>query len=300
MWIWLGIASMVLLGVYDLCKKHAVRENAVLPILFFSNLAGLLVTFPFIAGSVLAPQTMVDLGVYVAPLSLPAHGALMLKSFIVGTSWVCAFFALKHLPISIVSPIRASGPVWTLLGALFLFHEEPSRMQWIGLAVIFVSYFAFSWVGREEGIYFHRSRWIWLIFLATLIGTCSTLLDKWLLQRQGFDVMQVVVWYSLYLFVYFAVMNALLWWPKRGQYAPFVWRWSVPCIGILLVLSDWVYFRGLSDPEALVVIMSVLRRCSVLVSFFVGAHLFKEVNKRKKAVILLGVLAGVLLIVLSR
>ena len=299
MWIWLGLVSMLLLGFYDLCKKHALNENAVLPTLFFSNLAGICLTAPIILGSVFLPDLMASAGLYAAPLSAREHGLLVLKSLIVGISWICAFFALKHLPISIVSPIRASGPVWTLAGAIILFHEQPSSLQWAGMVLIFVCYFAFSVLGREEGIHFHRSKWVGLIFLATVIGTCSTLMDKWLIQRQGFDVMQVLVWYSLYLFIFFMLINGLIWWPNRKKTTPFRWRWTVPCIGILLVLSDFVYFKALSDPAALVVILSVLRRSSVLVGFFAGAVLFKEVNKRKKAWVLLGIMVGVLLIILS-
>ncbi|MCF7848306.1 MAG: DMT family transporter [Kiritimatiellales bacterium] len=299
MWIWLGLASMVFLGFYDLCKKHALNNNAVLPTLFFSNLAGICLTVPVVLGSVFLPDTMASCGLYVGPLPLQAHGYLMLKSLIVGLSWICAFFALKHLPISIVSPIRASGPAWTLVGAIVLFHEQPSPMQWAGMGVIFVCYFAFSLLGREEGIHFHRSKWVGLIFLATLIGTCSTLLDKWLIQRQGLSPVQVLAWYSIYLAVFFILVNLFVWWPNRKKNTPFTWRWTVPCIGILLILSDYVYFRGLTDPKALIVIMSVLRRCSVLVAFFAGAILFKEVNKRKKAWVLVGIIIGVLLIILS-
>lgn len=299
MWIWLGLGSMLLLGLYDLSKKHALIDNAVLPTLFFSNLAGLLLIVPIILASRFVPDLMGELGLYAAPLTGLEHGILMLKSLIVGTSWVCAFFAMKHLPISIVSPIRASGPLFTLIGAVILFHEMPSPLQWVGMVLIFAGYFGFSVLGREEGIHFHRSKWVGFIFLATLIGTCSTLMDKWLMQYRNFDAIQVLVWYCLYNFVFFLIVNAVFWWPKRKITTPFQWRWTVPMIGILLVLSDFVYFKAVEDPDALIVILSVLRRCSVLVGFFVGAVIFKEVNKRKKSWVLLGIMIGVLLIILS-
>jgi transporter family protein len=299
MWIWFGLFSMLLLGFYDLSKKHALTNNAVLPTLFFSNLASICLTVPVILGSAFAPELMKSLALYAAPLTLPEHGLLMLKSLIVGTSWVCAFFAMKHLPISIVSPIRATAPLWTLVGAVVLFQEAPTPLQWLGMALIFAGYFGFSLLGKEEGIHFHRSKWIGCIVLATFIGTCSTLMDKWLMQRQGFDATQVLVWYCLYNFVFFVIVNAVFWWPNRSKSTPFQWRWTIPMIGVLLVLSDYIYFKAVEYPEALIVILSVLRRCSVLVGFFAGAVIFKEVNKRKKAWVLLGIMIGVLLIILS-
>lgn len=299
MWIWLGLVSMVFLGLYDLCKKASLNGNAVLPTLFISNLASVLLVLPAVLASALAPEAVADSLWYIAPMPAAWHGLIVIKSLIVGTSWVCAYFALKHLPISIVSPIRASGPVWTLAGAILLFGEQPSALQWAGMGLIFLCYFIFSLLGREEGIHFHRDKWVFLIFFATLIGTCSTLYDKWLLQRLGMAPLQVLAWYFIYLAVFFTLLNGLLWWPNRRRTTPFQWRWTIPLIGILLLLADLVYFIGVSDSDALIVIMSILRRCSVLISFTAGALLFRERNKRKKGWILLGILAGVLLIILA-
>ena len=33
---------------------------------------------------------------------------------------MCSYFAVKQLPVSIASPMRATGPVWTLIGALLV------------------------------------------------------------------------------------------------------------------------------------------------------------------------------------
>lgn len=299
MWIWFGLISMVFLGIYDLCKKHALTENAVLPTLFFSNLASVLLALPLLLLSRFAPEILAGTSFYVDPMPLRWHGWMIIKALIVGTSWICAYFALKHLPISIVSPIRASGPMWTLIGAMLLFHERPEPLQWIGMGVIFIGYFSFSLIGREEGIHFHRSKWVGLIFLATLIGTCSTLFDKWIVHEQGMAAAQVMAWYFIYLAVFFAIVTGLLWWPTREKTTPFRFRWTIPMIGALLFLADYAYFLGVEDGDALIVILSVLRRCRVLISFAAGALLFKEVNKRKKAGVLFGILFGVLLILFS-
>ncbi|NNJ71218.1 MAG: EamA family transporter, partial [Kiritimatiellales bacterium] len=286
MWVWLGLISMVFLGIYDLCKKHALNDNAVLPTLFFSNLASVLLVLPILLLSRFAPGWIRETCFYAAPMTMQWHGFMIAKALVVGTSWICAYFALKHLPISIVSPIRASGPVWTLIGAILIFHERPESLQWAGMGLIFICYFIFSFIGREEGIHFHRSKWVGLIFLATLIGTCSTLFDKWVIHQQGMAPAQVMAWYFIYLSLFFSLVIAFLWWPKRHVTTAFRWRWTIPMIGILLVFADFFYFLGVADPDALIVILSVLRRCSVLISFFAGALLFQEVNKRKKAWVL--------------
>lgn len=299
MWIYLGLISAVLLGLYDVCKKHALNHNAVLPVLWLSTVAGFVPMMAFFAGSHIAPDAMRQIGCYVPTASLTQHLFLLLKSAIVCTSWVLAYFAMKHLPISLSTPIRSSGPAWTLLGAVFLFHEQPTPKQWAGIALIFVSYYAFSVAGRKEGVVFHRSIWILFMFLATFVGSISTLFDKYLLQQQDYPTMLVQFWFSFYNVVLLGLFTAVAWWPKRRQYTPFMWRWSIALIGLLLIAADYVYFTALKNPEALIVILSLLRRSSVIISFSVGAAIFHDVNRTGKAWALAGVLAGVILIVLA-
>jgi transporter family protein len=299
MWLTLALISSVLLGLYDVCKKHSLSHNAVLPVLFLSVLAGFLPMPVLLGGSRLAPEFMQQIHCYVPVATLSEHLHILLKAFIVSSSWILAYFAMKHLPISIVSPIRASGPAWTLIGALLLFHERPSGRQWAGMAVILASYYAFSLIGREEGVNFRRSKWVLFIFLATLIGTVSTLYDKYLLQQLRYTPMMVQFWFSFYNVVLLGLFTAVFWWPRRAAFTRFEWRWSIPLIGLLMVAADLVYFNAVCDPSALIVILSILRRSSVIVSFLAGCFLFQDVNRRKKALALAGVLAGVILIVLA-
>lgn len=299
MWIYLGILSSLFLGFYDVSKKHALKDNAVLAVLFLSTVWGALWMLPEIALSALAPARAVNLGLYVPILGWRDHMHFFAKAFIVATSWIFAYFGFKHLPISIVSPIRASGPVWTLLGAVILFQEMPNAIQWIGLFLIIFSYAVFSLIGGREGIRFHRDKWVFFIFLSTLIGTCSSLYDKYLIQRRGYSPMAVQAWYFVYLVLILGMVFLIFWWPVRKKYTPFQWRWTVPAIGFFLMVSDFVYFRALQDPDALIVLLSAIRRSNVIISFFVGSLVFRDVNIPQKALALAGVLAGVLCIVLS-
>jgi transporter family protein len=299
MWILLGLISSLFLGLYDVCKKHALNQNAVLPVLFFATLFSFLPMLVVLGGMHWAPDMMRQTCFYLPEATSGQHLHLLVKSLIIFVSWTLAYFAMKHLPISIVSPVRASGPVWTLIGALLIFHERPEPMQWAGMAVVFMSYFAFSLIGRKEGVHFHRSRWILYIFLATLVGTLSALYDKYLIQQLGYAPMLVQFWFAFYNLILFGGTVLLFWLPNRRRTTSFRWRWSIPLIGLLLTAADLIYFHAVRNPDALIVILSILRRSSVVVSFTIGSLLFGDVNRRVKAWALAGVLAGVILIVLS-
>lgn len=296
-WIAASLVSAFFLGCYDLCTKHAVRNNAVLPVLFFANVCSASVWLTLISIEALAPRTL-PAEFVVSPLTLTQHLQLVLKSAIVATSWICSYFAVKHLPISIAAPIRATGPVWTLLGALLVLGERPSWLELLGIAITLGSFFGLSVVGRAEGVHFHRDKWIGWLLAGTLVGAVSGLYDKYLLGRAGFTASSVQAWFSIYLALLFlplALGWKLRWWPRQE----FHWRWSVPLVSAALLVADFIYFNALRDPDALVSLVASFRRGSILVAFAGGIWLFREGNALKKLPAVLGVLAGIVLTILG-
>lgn len=299
MWIYLALLSAVLLGFYDVAKKHAVHANAVLPVLFVTTAAGFLLLLPPFLVTQLAPQSAVHFGLRADALSARGHVLLSLKALIVGLSWLFAYIAMKHLPITIVSPIRASQPIWTLLGALLLFAERPAALQWAGILLITASYYVLMLASRQEGIHFHANRWVFCIFAATALGAVSSLYDKWLLQKMSLAPFTVQFWFAFYLTIFVTLL--LLHWRRAPQAGTrFEWRWSAPLTGILLVASDFVYFHAVAQPDALISLVSPLRRSGAVIAFVAGGVLFRERNKRKKALALVGIVAGILLIAWHR
>jgi transporter family protein len=296
-WIIASLVSACFLGCYDLSIKHAVRDNAVLPVLFFSTLCSAIVWSLLMAGQSVAPAVFP--AVFAVPsLTVSQHLQLLLKSAIVASSWLCSYFAVKHLPVSIAAPIRATSPLWTLAGALLLLHERPSLLQALGVGVTLASFLGLSIAGRREGIHFHRDKWIGWLVAGTVLNAASSLYDKFLLGRAGFAASTVQAWFSVYLaclFLPFAVGWKLRWWPRHE----FHWRWSIPLIAGFLLVADFLYFDALRHPDALISLVSSFRRGSTLVAFAGGALLFREVNIRQKLPAALGVLAGIVLTILG-
>lgn len=296
-WIAASLISAFFLGCYDLCTKHAVRDNAVLPVLFFANLCSACVWLSLMALHSFVPDVL-PAALAVAPLTVSQHFLLAAKSFLVGCSWICGYFAVKHLPVSLASPIRATGPVWTLFGALLVLGERPSWLEMAGIVVTLASFIALSFAGAREGIHFHRNKWIGWLFAGTLLGAASGLYDKFLLGRSGFAASTVQAWFSIYLALLFlplAVGWKRRWWPRHE----FHWRWSILGVSFALLIADYVYFNALRDPEALISLVSSLRRGSTLVAFAGGLLFFGELNGRQKLPAVLGVLFGIALTLLG-
>ena len=185
----------------------------------------------------------------------------------------------------------------TLLGALIVFGERLNLFQWIGVSLAIISFFLLSSAGKKEGINFKHNIWIWFIVLATVTGAVSGLYDKYLMAR--FDRMTVQVWYNYYQMAIMFIILLLLWYPKRKVTTPFQWRNSIFFISLFLVIADFVYFYALSLDGAMISIVSMVRRGSVLVSFLFGAMVFREKNLKSKVVDLVLVLIGMIFLYLG-
>jgi bacterial/archaeal transporter family protein len=295
-WLLLAALSAVFLGLYDVAKKASLDDNAVLPVLFSCSASGLILFLPVACLSWWAPIWAQAHDLYVAPMSAIGHLLVLAKAGIVTLSWVLTFFAIKHLPISLASPIRASAPLFTVLGAIVLFREVPTRFQSGGIAVILCSYLLFSVIGRGEGIEFERNRWVWLLFAGTLAGSVSGLYDKHLMQVVHLCPMSVQFWFTAYNAAIQGLVALLAWYPRRGKTTRFRFRGSIVLVGLLLLLSDNVYFRALAVDGALISVVSTIRRSNVVISFTIGSVLFHEQQRWKKAIALAGVLVGVVML----
>ena len=291
MWVPLILVSALLLAIYDIARKHSVNHNAVLPVLFLSTFAGALFFTLLLAGT----GQLAD----AARLSPGNHALIFLKALLTAVMWICVFYAMRALPLSIVAPIRSSAPLWTLLGGIFLYHEVPTLWQALGMAAVLSGYIFFSLAGKAEGIHFERHYGILLVAIGTLLGAAAAIYDKYLLQMRHIPANAVQFWFALWLPVLLGAVFAM----QRGSRlnrTRFQWRWSVPAVGILLILSDWCYFHALAQPGVAISILSLIRRSSVVVTFVVGAIVFHEGNLKRKAVALATVLAGVAILTLAR
>lgn len=297
-WIIATLLSALFLGVYDLCTKHAVRGNAVTPVLFFSTLTGALVWTGLLLVEALRPGCL-PLALVPGPITWHEHSLIFLKSAIVAASWVGTYYGLKHLPLSLGAPIRATSPLWTLFGAILVLGERPTPLETVGILTTLGSFAGLSFVGAREGVHFHRNQWVWFLIAGTLFGAVSSLYDKYLLGGLKLTVPAVQCWFSIYLFVCFLPMATgwrLGWWPRNA----FGWRWTIPLISLALLVADYLYFSALREPDSLVSVVMSLRRASTLVAFAGGLWLFREVNGWQKLPAVLGILAGIVLTICGR
>lgn len=297
MWLLLAFLSATLLGFYDAFKKQSLKNNAVLPVLFLNTIFSSVIFLPFVFISAFLPGVLDDTIFHVPSAGWEEHKYIIIKSFIVLSSWIFGYFGMKHLPLTIVGPINATRPVMVLLGALLFFGERLNLYQWIGVSLALLSFFLLSRSGKKEGIDFKHNRWIFFIVMAALTGALSGLYDKYLMGR--LNPMLVQSWYNIYQVFIMCPIILLLWYPKRKSSTPFRWHWAIPLISIFLSAADFAYFYALSFDESMISIVSMVRRGSVVVSFAFGALFFRVKNLKSKAIDLILVLIGMFFLYLG-
>ena len=304
MWLILAFVSATFLGFYDSSKKASLKGNAVLPVLLINTIISTVLFSPFLADYLFDLNWFRSGLLSTAPYgqdnellngtTLHAHLLVVLKAFIVLSSWICGYFGLKHLPLTIVSPINATRPVLVLVGAMLLFGERLNGYQWVGVLLSILSIYMMSRAGKKENIDFKRNKWVWCVAAATILGAISGLYDKFIMK--SLSPMFVQSWFNFYQMVIMTAVCGILWYPKRHQTTPFHWSWAIPLISIFICLADFAYYTSLHDADSMISVVSLVRRSSVIISFICGALIFKERNLRAKALDLALILLGMIFI----
>ncbi len=293
MWILCALVSAFCLGFYDVFKKLSVKGNNVTVVLMLNTLFQTLLMSPVLVSELSS-------GNFGLGNTAVGHILILIKALIVLTSWLLGYFAIKHLPLTIQGPINASRPVMVLVGALVIFGERLNLIQWCGITIGFASLYFISRIGSKEGFSFRHSRWLWMAIGATVCGAVSALYDKYLLR--SFTPLDVQAWYSLYQCI---IMTATLFLIKKlypassAEGGKFHWTWTIPFISLFLTVADLAYFYSLSLDGAMISIVSMVRRGSVMVPFIYGVFVLREKNVKAKAIDLGLLFISLLLLILG-
>lgn len=294
MWIYLALASACLLGFYDIFKKRSLQKNSVMWVLVAVTAISTVILAPFFKAGT-------------------AEGSLLLipKGILVATSWISGLVAMKMLPLTTISTIKASRPVFVLIFSILIFGEKLNAWQWVGVFTVFTALWMLSRSSEKEGISWRNNKGILWIAASVFSGVASALYDKFVITKM--DPMTVLCWSNLYILIILCMVLGIKTLIDRrraaigkdtSEVAPkdgscrFRWDWNLLATAIIIVGADALYFQSLAQEGAMLSIISIIRRCSVVVTFAGSAILFKEHNIKSKAIDLAVLLAGVAILAL--
>lgn len=295
-WVFFALLSAFFLGCYNLSVKHAVRDNAVLPVLFFSNALSALVWLA-VMGAARSGVGIPDV-LRANTLTGTQHLEIIARAALIATMWMLMYCGVKQLPVSIAGPIQSTNPLWMLVGAVIVLGERLTMMQWLGVAVTIGAFFALSMAGAREGVNFLKNRAVWLLLAGVILAAPSGLYDKWLLGHEHISSATLQTWFSIYLALLFLPIM-VLWKFRLWKRSEFHWRWSILLVSLFLLTSDFFFFQALRSPDGLLSIVASIKRSEVLVTFIGGAVIFHENHVRQKIPIVIALLLGVVITMLG-
>lgn len=297
MWLWAAVGSAILLGFYDVFKKDASSHNGVLHILLHATALSTLFLMPFILSSLFGWG--IGNGTVFEMQRGTAHEHLLVfvKAMIVSVSWITGLMGLKNLPITTAGTIKASRPVFVLLGSILIFGERLNLWQWVAIIIAMFALWLLGYTSKKEGVDFARNKWIFCMWVAVFTGVVSALMDKQLMASM--KPMFVQSWCNFYIVLIMAVIVLAGRFGHSKYYQPYHHDWAVWLIAIFITASDFLYFLSLSSPGSMLSVVSMLRRSSVIITFICGALFFKEKNLRSKGIAMLILLGAMAILVFS-
>ena len=297
MWVGVAFLSALMLGLYDVAKKRSLTGNAVVAVLWFNTLISSILFLPVVLDSEFSLGVFAGSSLNYLPTDLFSHLLVAIKAVITLSSWICGYYAMKHLPLTIVGPVNATRPVVVLVGAVIIFGERLNVWQWSGVLLTIASLYLLSLTSKKENVSF-SSRHAVAMFMAMLLGAVSGLFDKYIISEHSLDPMFVQSWFSIYQLAIMSIILLVIWYPRR-KVDKFHWTWAIPLISIFVSLADYCYYHAIDMDGSMIAVISMVRRFSVVVSFVCAAIIFGEKNLKSKALDMVLILIGMLLLAIG-
>lgn len=277
MWLWMSVGSAILLGVYDVTKKQALKRNSVLYVLLGATALTAIFLSPFLSAG-----------------PLKDHLSLIFKALLVSSSWISGLQSLKTLPLTTASTLKASRPVFVVAFSIILFGERLNVWQWAGVVVVIASLYLLSRSSKKEGIHFTADKGVMWMLVSIVTGAASALYDKHILGHM--EPLFVQSWANVYITACLAICVLVKSLKDGEKREHFRWDWNLLLIALFITAADALYFFALKDEGALLSVISMIRRSSVVITFVLGAWLFREHNIKDKAIDLTALLIGIALL----
>lgn len=294
MWIFLVLFYGVLKGAREIAKKLAMNKNSVMEVLVIYTL----ISFVFVI-----PSFPKALG-----LEYKFYFLIAIKSFAIFIAWICGFYSLKRLPVSVVGILDLSRIIFaTMSGVLFL-HEALYINQITGLFIVcagllllrFKPPFLKKIFGVKDNALISSNLsgntqstafFVTLAFVNCILNAFSGFMDKILMK--DITSSQLQFWYMLFLVIYYFIFIIV----TRTKISSSVWKnkW-VWIMAFMFVISDKALFIANGAKASRITIMTLLKQSSCLVTIIGGRLVFKESNTFYKlfcaAVIIAGIILG--------
>ncbi|MBR5355291.1 MAG: EamA family transporter [Lachnospiraceae bacterium] len=281
MWILLVLIYGILKGIRDIAKKKALTLNGVVEVLFIYTALAFLFTVP----------TSGHVG------GVPTKEMLLIafKSFIIFIAFLCSFYAIEKMPVSLYGVIDLSRMMFAMILGVFILKETLGIYQIIALVLVAGGLLLLKYkpkAQRINGITDNVAGYIYILaFVSTFLNAVSGILDKILMRTGNVTSGQLQFWYMLFMLIYYGIYVLVT--KTKINFKtifknPYVW-----VISILFVVADRCLFMANGYADSKVTVMTLLKQICCIVTIVGGKIIFKEKDTLKRFICAMIIIAGI-------
>ncbi len=205
--------------------------------------------------------------------------------------------AYRHGDFSFVYPLaRGTGPLFSTLTAIALYHERPSALALAGAAIIIGSIFMLT--GGPKLLHADRSHLRTGLLYGFVCGCCIASLTVWDKHAVAHLHLPPLV-YDCSTGIVMCVVLAPFAWPRRSEAAA-AWREHRGKVFAVALLAPLAYILILTAMRFTPVsYIAPAREISIVLGAFLGAKLLKESEARRRLIAAAGMAVGIVALALG-
>jgi drug/metabolite transporter (DMT)-like permease len=205
--------------------------------------------------------------------------------------------AYQHGDFSLVYPLaRGTGPLFSTLAAIVLFHERPTALALAGGATIIASIFTMA--GGVNLLHTDRVHLRQGLLYGFICGCCIATLTIWDKHAVAHLHLPPLVYDCSTQVVMCTVLTPFAW-PRRAD-ALHAWhhhRWKVFAVALLAPLGYILILTAMTFTP--VSYIAPAREISIVIGTLYGAKLLKEADAKRRLFAATGMVAGVIALALG-
>ena len=274
-WIIFTILYALFVAFFESAKKKAVERNSIYEVLANFSLIAFLLTF-FIT------KDAFKIDYSYLPL-------IFFKASIIVIAWILGVTVLEKMQISLYSMIKISRIIFSVLLSYLFLGEKITFITLIGMSIIILGLILVNKTLNKEERKEKSIKLVILLLISCLLNSISAIIDKKILLHITSGQLQF--WFLLFLTMYYWVI--LLMKKEKINYKEIKKNYWIPVAAIALVVGDRFLFIANENVDSQVIIMTMLKQLSVIISIILGKIIFKEKEITKKLLYSMLIIGGI-------
>lgn len=289
-WFIFAFISAIFSAVAAISEKKALFKLSALDFSFLVSVVTLVLSIPFFFSVTYQDNLTVNLTI------------LFAKTILNAGAFLCVMLAIKNLEISEALPLLALSPGLVAVFGSIIIQDTLFINEWVGISLMVAGTYVLELRKENSGIFdpfkslFSLSKYKYVL-IALLLFTVTALVDRLLLKDYKLPPYTFMAFQQLFFAVIF--LTVVLY-KQKSFTAPFK-TIDKKVFQLILLVSIFTVIYRYTQIEAVklapaALVLSV-KRLSVLFAIIIGGKLFKENNIWRRAVAVVIILLGIILLV---